>query len=1014
MKRLLSLILSVVMIISITPAMSFAAQNTLTAAEKDAILTQRRNIAESHMRKITSMIWRCEVDTLFAVPDGVLPESASENFLLVAGRLYQGLPYSFSGGSYNSWEELVTGPDESGVYCVPDLNWQMISGGGSVARFGTDCSGAVTQAWSQIGASIRLQATKDMCPKYGYLRVGDYTASYDKIDDADIQALDPQVMYAAYAQLQKADALVHNGHVRMAVSVDVVYNKDGTINGEESTVTYLEQTRQLMREDVHHYDETLAEDVWELCGVDLKIDFATLYKYSYQPITCLELIDATAGPETPAVTDSLPDEDYGFENLFAGTLTTKNWVMDTVQMTITDRAGATVQQAMIAAPRGGVGTRYKVPMSMFVTEAPTRMLGYISPDTLKAGDYHCKVVCRLTTGQEFTVRDFDFAVTATKNDIHNVKIDFSQGTIHDCPVCGTKKAQWKPLTADYVGSGNGPATGHYYLPESLENNTGYISFEGVNVCLHLNGKNITSTERALTVSGSSVLNIMGNGVVTGTKPENSNYGAAINCFKATVNLYGGTYRHNKINETNVTQRPVVAVRSDGTINMYDGALIEGDSSVKRPNVLMYKGRFNMYGGEVVNGYGTNGGNFLVGYDGTAYNLNYLCVYGGKIENGLATGMGGNIYAVYDSFVYIYGGEISGGEAAKGGNLAISGGGNIRLLGGSVTNGTATSLGSGIYGTNTKTSVTSKTEIDEATGKLKVQNLYLKDCGVVISADALYEGEIYTENNTYVRFDQKDETDITLHEDLDQLSMRHDLNVDLNGFHILNLETNGYTLTVRDSATDDYDVSDGIYGTVPANADIQIPQGYIPVTIDGKTSFHKYEIILTDLVVNTKKVGLTYSARFLGDAVIKDGICAFGVAVRANCAPDETSILQDPTGRTHMSLSPDAWQNRKNVQSVYVIDIMDSNETTAKNNARAQIPVYGIGYIRLNDGTMLFGNSHGESLLSAMQYVDSLWDSTYLDDAERTDLTAFCKTWAAVMEDWAGLTHIKNAAGIPLS
>ena len=1003
------------MIISLTPAMSFAAEDTLTDAQKEAILAQRRDIAESHMRKITSIIWRSETDLVTTVSNDVLPEKSSEYFYLEAGRLYQGLPYSFSGGSYGSWEELITGVDDNGVFVINDLNWQQVSGTGDVGRFGTDCSGAVTQAWSQFGSSAKPQSTRNMTPKYGYLHVGEYTTGDDTMDDAEITANGDQVMYRAYAQLQKADALVHNGHVRMVVSVDVVYNEDGTINGKESTVTYLEQSRQHMREDRYHYDETYGENVWELCGVDLKLTFQSLFNYSYRPITCLELIDATAGPKTPAVTDSLSSANYGFDTLFSGTLTTSNWLIDTVQMTITDQSGDIVQQGMVIAPRSGKATRFKVPMSLFVTDTPNQMLGYIAPDVLVAGQYHCEVVCRLTTGQTFTVRDFDFDVTTTKNDIHKVAMDFTKSTIYDCPMCGTKAAQWQPLTTDYVGSGNGPKTGHYYLPESMPDNASYISTSGQTVCLHLNGKNINSRAQALSVSTSDnvggVLNVMGDGIVSGTKPSTSYFGAAIQVSGGTVNLYGGTYRHNKNTDaTDTTQRPVIGIRKDSQINMYDGAKIEGDPNVKRPNVLIYSGRFNMYGGEVVNGYGTNGGNFLVGYD-SGYYLNYLCIYGGKITNGLATGMGGNIYAVHDSYVYIYGGEVSGGEAAKGGNLAINAGGNMRISGGSVTNGTATSLGNGIYGTNTTTKITSKTQIDEATGELKVSELYLKDGGVVIGAAAQYEGETYTENNAYVRFEEKAETDITLQQDMDRLFMTHDLNVDLNGFDILDLNTNGYTLTVWDSATDDYDVSDGIYGTIPADADIQIPEGYIPVTVDGKTSFHKYDIQQTELVVNTKKVGLTYKAQFLGDAVIKDGIREFGVAVRAYHAPNANTILLDTNGLTHMALSPDNWQNRKNVKSVYVVDVMDANETAAMNNARAQVPVYGIGYIKLNDGTILFSDAHCESLQSAMQYMDSLWNSAYLDDADRTELTNFCSTWRDVMLDWTDLDNIKNAIGI---
>ena len=1006
MKRFLSLLAAMVLVLASLPVQSLAqTEAALTPAQEAEILSQRRDIAEAHMRKMASMIWRCDTDVLFAVPDGVLPENASENFHLVEGRLYQGLPYSFSGGSYASWEELVTGPDARGVYTVEDLNWQMISGGGGTARFGTDCSGAVTQAWSQIGASIRLQATKDMCPKYGYLRVGDYTASYDKIDDADIQALDAQVMYRAYAQLQKADALVHNGHVRMAVSTDVVYNPDGTINGAESTVTYLEQTRQLMRGDVHHYDGALGEEVWELCGVDLQITYETLYTYSYQPITCLELIDATAGPEAPAVKDSLAKADYGFDTLLSGTLTTGTWVMDTVQMTITDHTGRVIQEGMITAPRGGVGTRYKVPMSMFRTEAPTRMLGYISPDNLQPGNYHCKVVCRLTTGLAFTVRDFDFAVTGTKNHVHKTQLDFTETTVHDCPMCGQTAAQWKPLTTDYVGSGKGPASGHWYLPQSMESNAGYISFEGVNACLHLNGKNITSTDRAITVSGSSVLNIMGEGVVTGKEPENSNYGAALNCFKATVNLYGGTYRHNQITESGKTQRPVVALRSDGNINMYDGARIEGNRNVKRPNVMIFKGRFNMYGGQVVNGYGTNGGNFLVGYDNADYNLSYLCVYGGKIADGTATGMGGNLYCVYDSFVYLYDGQVVGGTADKGGNLAVSGGGNMRLLGGVVIDGQAGSKGDAIYGTNVTTKVTSKTQVDETTGQLLVQNLYLKDCGVQIAEGAHVEGGFYTEKNAYVT-EASAKTSLRLPGDTARLTLHKDMTLDLNGHKVEDVVTGNYKLTVLDSSTDDFEGT--AWGTIPATVSYEAAENYLPVTEDGKVSFHKYALELTEVTLKTAQAGLTYNCMIAGDEAVKNQVSEFGIAMWLEEPITPEQILADTQNKIHVWRSADTWQTGKEGQTLTgcaVVGIMKEGKGDAVNAQRAEMEVYGTAYLKCKDGSFLMSDAVSRSLRFVTEAVDQGYYDT-LTSQQKEALESLYTTFAGVMEKW-DLPNVKS-------
>ena len=35
-------------------------------------------------------------------------------------------------------------------------------------------------------------------------------------------------------------------------------------------------------------------------------------------------------------------------------------------------------------------------------------MGKVEPEKLETGQYKCKVVCRLTTGEEFVVREFEF------------------------------------------------------------------------------------------------------------------------------------------------------------------------------------------------------------------------------------------------------------------------------------------------------------------------------------------------------------------------------------------------------------------------------------------------------------------------------------------------------------------------------------------------------------------------------------------------------------------------------
>ena len=47
-------------------------------------------------------------------------------------------------------------------------------------------------------------------------------------------------------------------------------------------------------------------------------------------------------------------------------------------------------------------------MNKFITDNPESIHGKLSIDELDDGTYRCVTVCRLTGGEEFTVRDFSF------------------------------------------------------------------------------------------------------------------------------------------------------------------------------------------------------------------------------------------------------------------------------------------------------------------------------------------------------------------------------------------------------------------------------------------------------------------------------------------------------------------------------------------------------------------------------------------------------------------------------
>ena len=236
---------------------------------------------------------------------------------------------------------------------------------------------------------------------------------------------------------------------------------------------------------------------------------------------------------------------------------------------------------------------------------------------------------------------------------------FSAGgdIVAECPVCGTE-VTWSELNSI---TGNSLASGHYYLSDDLGRSTHFsVTGESNQVCLHLNGHNITSQKRALYVEYATV-NIMGEGVITGSYVESNasrQYFASVIDSAGNVNLYGGTI-------TSTVHTPVITSRSNKNhaVTMYDGASVIREVSVPGINVQAYDyGHFFMYGG-IVSGAsrtGSNGANIVLTSNATSRSA-IVAIYGGIIENGTAD-KGGNIYASgVSAILNICGGTISGGD-----------------------------------------------------------------------------------------------------------------------------------------------------------------------------------------------------------------------------------------------------------------------------------------------------------------------------------------------------------------
>lgn len=180
--------------------------------------------------------------------------------------------------------------------------------------------------------------------------------------------------------------------------------------------------------------------------------------------------------------------------------------------------------------------------------------------------------------------------------IDNSPLQFEAGTTNAyCPVC-KKTVSWMGITQSYVDSlevipgetdsvfmsGSAYETMHYYLAEDIINEDDPIMGffrgpgAGLTACLHLNDHNLTTTKTTSIFGNSGVVNVMGNGIVTGYSP-NASEGAAVRNgnrnAKNGLNLYSGTYR--KTADTAATS-PVVCFDGAGRIvSVYDGVVIDG-------------------------------------------------------------------------------------------------------------------------------------------------------------------------------------------------------------------------------------------------------------------------------------------------------------------------------------------------------------------------------------------------------------------------------------------------------
>ncbi len=388
--------------------------------KQEDVIAQRRDAAEQYMRQMANYMWRAKEDITYTRDNRVLTEEDLANFdsnnaiHIKAGRLYRGIPYSYSGASAWNFYDYASEPDEKGIVEVSGIHWRALNGGASKGGcVGNDCSGSIQLAWDYVGSDINLANTNTMTKPNGYLPVGEYSGSdvYAYTETKDICGENGvAVMQEAYTGLQKADAVVKRntsyGHTMMVVENHVVRDEDGVVDGQQSYITVLHQTTSYVKNEAKEFDPEYGEDVYAIYGIDDKYTYDDLFENGYLPITCDVFVDSAPVPET-IVEDS--EDEYNYRTIFKGTFTS-NRVLSAVTITITDQKGEVVMEGTCYALRQTGKNLFSFDLIRFLTEMPELQQGRIALEELSPGSYHCTHTLRDGHGEDHIMRDFDFTV----------------------------------------------------------------------------------------------------------------------------------------------------------------------------------------------------------------------------------------------------------------------------------------------------------------------------------------------------------------------------------------------------------------------------------------------------------------------------------------------------------------------------------------------------------------------------------------------------------------------------
>lgn len=502
-----------------------------------------------------------------------------------------------------------------------------------------------------------------------------------------------------------------------------------------------------------------------------------------------------------------------------------------------------------------------------------------------------------------------------------------------------------------------PTAGNYYLTCDVEVSTQTTVTSRLNLCLHGHSVTAVGMDRIYYTSGQEIH-------VTDCM-EQTNWGSMTGgTLSSAYDGNGGAIFQGK--------------GSAFRLYLYAGNYI-GGTAARGGVAHAAAGQIHIYGGQLQNGIASKmGGNLYINLTASLY------IYDGTIKNGSAkSSTAGNIFLNVGSTMYMYGGQILGGSAkTDGGNIYASAGGAendrpgavIYMTGGTVADGTADRNGANIY-LGGKSALNPWAELSISGGQ--VRNGDIVSNGSLRLGNGGVDAPVVMLNDTQVVLEADGAA---------SLELTGNGVLYLNGHTLTGNVTGAGTLYVVDTSGDGYTMPSG---RITGSVSCQLPryfqaEGKRYLTVGDETgyTFHRFDLYLTHMSLAPAVTGVGYKAVFLGDDVVRGQLAqenAFGYKLWLDGV--DKILTLGKGAQDFVSGAPVTLRLRN-------FDVINHGQT----------PVCAKVYLQLSDGTVVESSEYSYSLRSLMEII-----AGNLDKLNQTQLQAvrdMVNEHINVMKNWA--------------